>query len=77
MFIGDEREIVHINVSSSWAIVFAIYIWIWLSLCVTFFAVREQYRRRRWGGSERPTSPIGEEDYERYDIISEEEEGRG
>ena len=45
MFIGDEREIVHLN--ADWSIVLTALLWVWFSLTVTVFAVREQYRRAR------------------------------
>ena len=54
MFIGDEREIVHL--SADWTIVFAAYLFIWISLTVTVLAVREQNRRARLEGQERQES---------------------
>ena len=45
MFIGDEREIVHLN--ADWSIVLSALLWVWFSLTVTVFAVREQWRRER------------------------------
>ena len=45
MFIGDEREIIHL--APAWPLVFAAYLWIWLSLTVTVLAVREQLRRQQ------------------------------
>jgi len=45
MFIGDEREIVHL--SADWSIVLSALLWVWLSLTVTVLAVREQLKRQK------------------------------
>jgi len=45
MFIGDEREIVHLN--ADWSIVLSALLWVWLSLTVTVLAVREQLKRQK------------------------------
>ena len=45
MFIGDEREIVHL--SADWTIVLSALLWVWLSLTVTVLAVREQLKRQK------------------------------
>lgn len=51
MFIGDEREIVHLQ--ADWSIVLTALLWVWLSLTVTVLAVREQFRRQKAANLER------------------------
>ena len=51
MFIGDEREIVHL--AADWTIVLAAYLFIWISLTVTVLAVRETNRQQKAANLER------------------------
>ena len=36
-----------VRTPGDWVVMLTVYVWIWLSLMVTFYAVREQHRRAK------------------------------